>query len=80
MLKSTVSVGASPIVLMAPSITKFPEVVTFGATTFPWNTILPALLKSIFDLVVSMVFPEILILSKFICPGCIVTAWTDKFR
>ena len=56
-LKSTVSVGASPIVVSAPSIDKLPVISTLGAVTFPWNTMFPTLLKLIADLVASITLP-----------------------
>ena len=56
-LKSTVSVGASPNVVSEPPIIKLPVMSTLGALTLPWNTIFPTLLKLIADFVASITLP-----------------------
>ena len=67
-LKSTVSVGAFPIVLSAPPTDKFPVISILGAITFPWNTIFPTLLKLIADFVASITLPCTTILSNATTP------------
>ena len=56
-LKSTVSVGASPIVVSAPPIDKLPVISILGAITLLWNTMFPTLLKLIADFVASITLP-----------------------
>ena len=73
MLKSTVSVGASPNVVNEPPIVKLPVISTLGALTFPWNTMFPTLLKLIADLVASITLPWTTILSNATTPWLSVT-------